>query len=83
MHPELNDFIMVLCVVFKERQQHLTFLCRKNEVQMIFEVFGKNIKSLIFYSMKNYKIHIHFDVTHFEDCMQGIMHLITEMKPQR
>ena len=68
-----HDDIMALYVVFKERQQHLAFLGRKNEVQMIFEVSEKNIqvKSLIFYSMKNYKLHICFDVTHFEDHMQG------------
>ena len=35
---------MVLYVVFKKRQQHLTFLRRKNEVQMIFDVSEKNVK---------------------------------------
>ena len=46
---------MALYVVFKERQQHLTFLGQKNEVQMIFEVSEKSItESLIIYSMKNY-----------------------------
>ena len=37
---------MPLYVVFKERHQHLTFLGRKNKVQMIFEVSEKNIKIL-------------------------------------
>ena len=39
---------MPLYVVFKERQQHLTFLGRKNEVQMIFEVSGKKILDILF-----------------------------------
>ena len=70
---------MALYVEFEERQQqHLTFPGRKNEVQMIFEVsekiYGK--KSLIFYSIKNYKLHACFDVAHFEDCIQ----LITKIK---
>ena len=33
---------MALYVVFKERQQNLIFLGRKNKVQMIFEVSEKN-----------------------------------------
>ena len=37
---------MALYVVFKGRQQHLTFLPRKNKVQMIFEVSENNIKFL-------------------------------------
>ena len=36
---------MALYVMFKESEQHLTFLC-KNEVQMIFEVSENNIKIL-------------------------------------
>ena len=47
---------MALYVVFKERQQHITFLGYKNKVQMVFEVSEK--KSLTFYSVKNYKLHI-------------------------
>ena len=37
-----NDFIMVLYVVFKWRQQHFSFLCRENKKQMIFEASGNN-----------------------------------------
>ena len=63
---------MALYVVFKERQQHLTFLGRKNKVQMIFEVSEKNIKILdILFNKKLQITYICFNVTHFEDCMQG------------
>ena len=41
-----NDFIIALYVVFNERQQHLTFPGKINEVQMIFEVSEKNIEIL-------------------------------------
>ena len=59
---------MALYVVFKERQQHLTFLGRKNEVQMIFEVSEKNIKILEI--LFNVKLQINYmfrctHVTHF------------------
>ena len=60
---------MALYVVFKERQQHFTFLGRKNEVKMIFEVSEENIKILDI--LFNEKLHMHFDVIHFEDRMQG------------
>ena len=57
---------MALYVVFEERQ-HLTFLSRKNEVQMIFEVSEKNIKILDILFNENYQLHTCFDETHFGD----------------
>ena len=42
-------------------------------MQMVFEVSEKNIlvKILDIFSMKNYILHICFDVTQFEDRIQG------------
>ena len=47
---------MALYVMFKNIQQHLTFLGKKNEVQMIFEVSEKKIK--IFDILLNEKLQI-------------------------
>ena len=38
--------MMVLYVMFNGRQQHFTFLRRKNKMQMIFELPENNIKIL-------------------------------------
>ena len=52
-------------------QRETTFYFSRQEKRNANDIwsFRKKYKSLIFYSMKNYKLHICFDVTHFEDCM--------------
>ena len=70
-------------VVFKERQQHLTFLSRKNEVQMIFEVSEENIKILHILFNEKLQITYTFRCNPLWKPYARFMHLITEMKPQR